>query len=100
MWNHGYLPESVDHIDRDRSNNKIENLRAATSTQNQGNRSLNKTNTSGFRGVGWHKKYNKWVARISINGKLKNIGQFNCIEDAKAAYRKEAIAHFGEFANV
>ena len=100
LWHHGYLPKSVDHKDRNRSNNKIENLRAATATQNQGNRSLNKTNTSGFRGVGWHKKYNKWCARISINGKLKNIGQFDSIEDARAAYQREAISHFGEFANV
>lgn len=100
LWHHGYLPKSIDHIDRNRSNNKIENLRAATATQNQGNRSLSKTNTSGFRGVGWHKRYNKWCARISINGKLKNIGQFDSIEDAKAAYQLEAIKHFGEFANV
>lgn len=100
LWHHGHLPKAIDHIDRNRSNNRIENLREATATQNQGNRSLNKTNTSGYRGVGWHKKYCKWVARISINGKLKNLGQFSDIEDAKKAYCKAAMAHFGTFANV
>ena len=100
FWHHGYFPKFIDHIDRNRSNNKIENLREATPTQNQGNRNLSKTNTSGYRGVGWHKKYSKWVARISINGKLKNLGQFDDKEEARRVYCEAAKAHFGEFANV
>lgn len=99
-WHHGYFPQFVDHIDRNRSNNRIENLRSATASQNQGNRNLDSKNTSGYRGVTWHKAAKKWQARIKTNGKVRHLGLFLTAEDAYMAYCKEAKQYFGEFANV
>lgn len=100
LWHKGYLPACIDHIDRNPSNNQIENLREATVTQNNGNSKLNKKNSSGLKGVCWHKKLCKWVARITIKNKSKYLGVFETKEDAYSAYCKEAKQYFGEFANV
>jgi hypothetical protein len=89
----------VDHIDRNRSNNAIENLREATSGQNRANSKVQSTSLSGIKGVGWHKREQKWQARISINGKLKHLGNFDKVDDAAAAYRTAATQAFGDFAN-
>ena len=80
---HKHLPETVDHIDGNKKNNHIENLRAATSRQNCFNKTLTKANRSGVKGVSWAKKSNKWNACIRVNGKSKNLGYFVDLEDAK-----------------
>ena len=69
LMHHGYMPEIVDHIDGNKTNNKIENLREATSRQNNQNQSLHRNNTSGIKGVMWNKSQNRWVARCGFNGK-------------------------------
>lgn len=94
----GWWPEEVDHIDGNRSNNKIENLRAATKTQNQHNRGKDKTNTTGFKGVS--KRKDKFIARINIDKKSKHIGLFDTAKEAYDAYCKKAIELRGEFAKV
>ena len=67
LWCNGYFPENqIDHIDRDKSNNKIENLREVSRTCNLRNTGLPSTNTSGVKGVFWHKQWGKWAARITI----------------------------------
>ncbi|OWZ90449.1 hypothetical protein B9J07_28095 [Sinorhizobium sp. LM21] len=88
----------IDHKDRDRSNNRWLNLRLATNQQNTVNRDLNSNNTSGSKGVSYDKARGKWRAQISIGGSRTLIGRFDLKSVAEAAYRAEALKHFGEFA--
>ena len=94
----GYLPEIVDHIDRDKSNNKIENLRAATKSQNNVNSRIKSNNKSGVKGVYFCKSTNMWRARISFNGKTNEIGRFNDLQRAKEARVEAEKSIFGDFA--
>lgn len=96
---HGtWLPTKVqlDHIDCDKSNNVISNLRLATATQNKRNRPKSKNNTSGYKGVAWHKHSKSWQA--SIAG--KHIGLYNTKLEAADAYDSKAIELFGAFAKL
>ena len=90
----------VDHIDNDPKNNKLSNLRWATSKENQGNRSKGKNTSSCYKGVSWHSKNKKWHAQIKLNGKKYHIGSFKNEEDAARAYDEKAREHFGEFAKL
>lgn len=90
MFNDDY-PEQIDHIDRVRTNNKIENLRAATNGINQQNASTRKDNTSGMVGVNF--KNGKWQARIAINKKRIHLGCFESFNEAKLAYQKAKKEH-------
>lgn len=94
-WHNGDIPDGmfIDHIDRDRLNNKIENLRLCTKSQNNQNASIRKDNTSGVKGVSFHKKTGKWQASIGIESKMKYIGLFSTIELAEKAMA-EARAFF------
>lgn len=76
----------TDHIDRNKLNNQKINLRSVTTSQNQHNAKIATTNTSGFRGVYWDKKYNRWCARAYIMGKSKFGGGFKSKSDAVKAY--------------
>lgn len=85
------VPEFLDHIDRNRSNNNISNLRACSRVENNKNKGAYKNNTSGITGVHWHKQHQKWYARIGIgSGKKKDLGLFDNIEEAKASYLEAA----------
>jgi hypothetical protein len=95
----GNIPKYIDHINGNKSDNRWENLRAATQSQNMGNSALNKSNTSGFKGVTFSKRRKKFVAQIMKNGKGKFLGHFSNPEDAHAAYCKAALELHGEFAN-
>ena len=89
----------VDHIDNDRQNNCLFNLRYVTDQENCFNSSLRSDNTSGCKGVSWHKKLNKWRSVIYFDGKCNHIGVFDNIEDAKKARQQKAKELFGEFIN-
>lgn len=90
MWPVG----KIDHKDHDGLNNKIENLRDATSQQNSRNSWLYAVNTSGYPGVRWVRRDRRWEAQIGIGcGKKKYLGSFVRIEDAVAA-RKAAEARY------
>lgn len=79
-------PENVvDHIDRNKSNNTIDNLRDICQMANSRNRHINKNNTSGYVGV--YKKRNKWTSEIIISGIKYRLGTFNTPEEASAAYK-------------
>ena len=99
LMHHSCLPEQVDHIDGNRANNAIENLRPATPSQNQYNVKKQKNNTSGYKGVTWYKKTGKWKAQIGINGKKKNLGYFDCPKKAYEVYCQAANELHKEFAN-
>lgn len=88
----------IDHINRTKLDNRKCNLRVATSSQNGINRGLQPTNTSGYKGVSYHKKANKWQARLSIDGKLRHLGCYETKEEAAKAYNVKAEEVYGEFA--
>jgi hypothetical protein len=90
MMHHGYLPKYLDHIDGNPGNNKIENLRPVTYSQNNLNRGKQKRNTSGFKGVTWVKTENRYSARIAINGKRLFLGYFDDPKKAHEAYCEAA----------
>ncbi len=89
----------VDHIDNNKLNNKLINLRFATRRENSQNASLSSNNTSGTKGVSWRKKTMKWCAMITINGKRINLGSFLNKEDAINIRIQRAKDEFGEFIN-
>jgi hypothetical protein len=94
----GENPKYVDHIDGDPTNNRIENLRAATNQENSFNACIPKNNTSGIKGVAWHKASNKWRAYITTKLGPKYLGYFTDIETAAAAITKARELYHGEFA--
>jgi hypothetical protein len=91
-------PHQVDHRDGNRRNNAIANLRLATNQQNQANRGPQRNNTSGHKGVSWHRRERKWVAQMKVNGRKVNLGQYADFERACEAYRAAALRTQGEFA--
>jgi hypothetical protein len=99
MMHYGYLPEVVDHIDGNRLNNSIENLRAATMQQNAQNSKLRKNNKSGIKGVSWHKKTNKWRVQISVNKKVVHFGEYFDLEVAKFVAETMRYKYHKNFAN-
>jgi hypothetical protein len=90
---------SVDHADRDKLNNNIDNLRVATSSQQQHNTGKYNNNTSGTTGVDWYKRHKKWRVRVMLNNKYHYGGYFVNKADAiaKATQMREEL--HGEFAN-
>lgn len=97
LYHYGKMPEKdLDHINRNPSDNRIENLRECTDKENQQNTNIQKNNTSGYKGVGWYKNYNKWCAKIKVNGKYINLGYFEDKEDAIKA-RKQAENKYWTF---
>ena len=87
-------PEAIDHIDHNRHNNKIDNLRKCTHQENLCNQNLSKTSTSGYTGVSFRKDRGKYQAYINVKGKKYTLGSFIDIKDAIIA-RKEANIIYG-----
>ena len=79
---YGTLPKYIDHIDGNRLNNRIENLRACTATENLCNSKTRSDNISGTKGVGWFKPKQKRRARLNFNKKDYHIGYFEHKDDA------------------
>ena len=88
----------VDHINRDRLDNRRENLRICTIQQNSMNKSVQCNNISGTQGVCWCKDNKIWLAYIGINGKRIHLGCFKTKKEAVEARRLAEIEYFGEFA--
>ncbi len=88
----------VDHIDGRKTDNRLQNLRMATASQNHQNCGVRKSNTSGFKGVSWGRDRSKWQAQIKLSGKGKHLGYFDTPELAYAAYCAAAAELHGEFA--
>lgn len=88
----------IDHINGVRSDNRLCNLRESTQSQNQFNAKRRIDNTSGVKGVFWHKQSGKWTAQITTNGKRRTIGRFLDFESAVNARKNAAIIEHKEFA--
>lgn len=97
LYHHGYLPDFVDHIDRNPLNNKIENLRAATKRQNCQNK-VQPKGISNVKGITFAVRLKKWRARIKTETKRIHLGYFNTIEEATVVMREARIKYHGEFA--
>lgn len=93
----GEEPEQVDHIDMNKLNNHISNLRAATASQNNINKSK-KEGTSRYKGVSWNEERCRWRVQLYKDGNLVLNKRFENEVDAAKAYNKAALEHFGEFA--
>jgi len=90
--------EYTDHVNGNKLDNRRENLRLATPEQNAHNRGPQTNNTSGMKGVYWHKKAGKWAAYITINKRYQYLGLHTSLNEAAKAYNEAAIEFFGEFA--
>jgi hypothetical protein len=98
-WHYGYFPEQVDHIDCNKTNNLIENLREASKFENSWNRHKGSKNTSGTKGIDFFKPRGKWRARCMANGKSIFVGYFDSIELASEAIKSARSNIHGRFAN-
>ena len=99
MMVHGHMPKIIDHIDGDPSNNKIENLRGATHSQNMRNSKKPINNSSGFKGIYFSSRTKKWIAQCWIDNKKHYLGSFSDIHDAANAVIDFRKKHHGDFAN-
>jgi hypothetical protein len=90
--------EFIDHINRDRLDNRRENLRTATLNENQRNKGRYQSNTSGFKGVHWCKSKQKWVARVQIDNKRIHLGDYKHLTKAAMVAAIARIVAHGEFA--
>jgi hypothetical protein len=98
LYCYGHTPEFfIDHIDGNKCNNRLDNLRECNNAENMKNQGIRTTNTSGFKGVSWHKRDGKWAASARTNGMLKHLGYFKTPEDASIAYNEFAKINHGAF---
>lgn len=88
----------IDHINGNGLDNRKSNLRICTRGQNLANQRISRANTSGYRGVCWHKGCKKWASQIKTNNKQRCLGFYDNIIDAAIAYDNAALKYFGEFA--
>lgn len=99
LYHHGYLPSTIDHIDNDRTNNKIENLRAATQQQNCLNRVKHKHSKSLYKNVYWNAATKKWAVVLTVERKRRYFGVYEDIEFADLVAQEARNKFHGKFVN-
>jgi len=92
-------PSLIDHINGDGEDNRTDNLRIASYKENSANMKLTKRNTSGVKGVSWHKHKSAWRATIKVDGKHVHVGYYGDIPTAEVAIKAYRDKIHGEFAN-
>lgn len=98
LYHHGYIPDLIDHADRDHLNNRIENLRECDRSGNAANSGPKAVGSSMYKGVARRGDGKKWVAAITKDYKSIHLGNFENEHDAAMAYDKAARELHGEFA--
>lgn len=91
---------SIDHIKGDKLDNRKSMLRICTLQENQFNRGSDKKSTSIYKGVCWDKYSNKWIMKMTINGKTQGFKRFSSEIEAAKAYNELALQYHGEFAKL
>lgn len=100
---HGFIvfeewPENfIDHIDRNRSNNRLNNLREASRQENGCNMKLRKDSTTGYKGVSIDKKTGRFMSRLTVSGKVWYLGMFSTAKEASDARESKALELQGKF---
>lgn len=103
IYMHKYINsnhEFIDHINGNKLDNRRCNLRGCTLKQNSFNQKISKNNKSGYKGVYFSKKANKWIANINKDYKRIHLGTFLTAKEAAKAYNKAAIELYGKFARL
>lgn len=99
LYVHGYVPpQEVDHVNGNPRDNRIENLRLASKSQNAQNQRRSAKNSSGHKGVSWSRHKQRWRAAIKVGSRSIHLGYFRDPARAAEAYRHAAAGYFGEFA--
>lgn len=98
LYVHGELPKQVDHKNMTRSDNRIDNLRAADNSCNGMNKRMQSNNTTGYKGVTFHKGTGRYHAKIQANGVRKSLGYYETAEQAHKVYMTAAGELHGQFA--
>ncbi len=93
-----YDGEYTDHINQNKLDNRSENLRTCSKSNNSRNRGKQRNNTSGYKGVVYHGSSKKWRAQIITDNKYRNLGHYVTKREAALAYNAAAIVLHGEFA--
>lgn len=97
----GVWPKNqLDHINMKRDDNRIVNLREATRSQNCANKNAQSNNSSGFKGVSFHKRSQRWRADLHVDGEPLFLGLHDSASSAVSAYELAAYLYFGEFSRV
>lgn len=99
MMHYGFMPKYIDHIDGNKSNNKIENLREVEHYQNMMNVKIKKNNSSGIKGVCFDKNRSKWMVRITANNKTINLGRYDDLELAELVAQEARHKYHKNYAN-
>jgi hypothetical protein len=100
LMHYGYFPKYIDHINGNKTNNLIDNLRECTQQENCFNSKVKKNNKLGYKGISIHKKSGLYRAVTYFNSKQKQIGYFKILEDAINAYNNAVIIYHGNFAKL
>ena len=92
--------KEVDHVNLDKLDNRLCNLRLSTRVLNNVNRKVQLNNTSGYKGVSWSSQKNKWVAKVSCRPKSVHVGFFDDPKEAHEAYSRVLTEMYGEHARI
>ena len=88
IWHGKELPQFINHINRDKVDNRIENLRPATRSENMHNKDTSKRSASGHRGVMWYAPTKEWLARLMVDGQSYDLGKYPTAKEASEAYEQ------------
>lgn len=98
LLTYGEWPDcDIDHINGDKADNRLSNLRLASRRQNKWNVGVTRANKSGFKGVSWCAERLKWMAAIKVGSKAKNLGRYASAEEAHEVYDLAAQLLHGDF---